>query len=422
MAGRQLDGGTLTEAEALAVLRSTDGELMALVAAASRLRHAHFANTVKVNYLVNLKSGLCPEDCGYCSQRLGSAAQILKYSWLKPAEAVEQASSGIAAGASRVCLVASGRGPSDRDVDRVASIVGELKESYPQVEVCACLGILKDGQAGRLRDAGVDAYNHNLNTSESNYAEICTSHEYSDRIATVEHAKSAGLSPCSGLIVGMGESEEQLVEAVFALRGLGSDSIPVNFLMPFDGTPLADTWLLTPAQCIRILALVRLACPAAELRMAGGREMHLRSLQPLALQIANSLFLGDYLTSEGQEAAADLAMIADAGMVVLGADGGSGPGAVADGGAAGSAGGSCTGATGTVAAGPDGAGHDRAGQGCAGSCCSGGGCGTGAASSDPGAASSETGAGAVPAPGTGVPADAVSIRRRGAGTTVAPNA
>jgi biotin synthase len=320
LALRQLDGGTLTEAEALAILRSADDELMSLAAAASTLRRAHFGNTVKVNYLVNLKSGLCPEDCGYCSQRLGSAAQILKYSWLKPAEAVEQAGCGISAGASRVCLVASGRGPSDRDVDRVAGIVGELKQSYPQVEVCACLGILKDSQADRLRDAGVDAYNHNLNTSESNYAEICTSHEYADRIRTVEHAKAAGLSPCSGLIVGMGESDEQLVEAVFALRALGSDSIPVNFLMPFEGTPLADTWLLTPARCIRILALVRLACPAAELRMAGGREMHLRSLQPLALQIANSLFLGDYLTSEGQEAAADLAMIADAGLVVLGAD------------------------------------------------------------------------------------------------------
>ncbi|WP_427019103.1 biotin synthase BioB [Pseudarthrobacter sp. P1] len=390
LARRQLGGGTLTEAEALAVLRSADGELMSLAAAASSLRRAHFGNTVKVNYLVNLKSGLCPEDCGYCSQRLGSAAQILKYSWLKPAEAVEQASSGIAAGASRVCLVASGRGPSDRDVDRVAGIVGELKESYPQVEVCACLGILKDGQAGKLRDAGVDAYNHNLNTSESNYAQICTSHEYSDRIATVEHAKSAGLSPCSGLIVGMGESDEQLVEAVFALRELGSDSIPVNFLMPFDGTPLADTWLLTPARCIRILALVRLACPAAELRMAGGREMHLRSLQPLALQIANSLFLGDYLTSEGQEAAADLAMIADAGLVVLGADGGA-----------------AAGASGCADAGT---GPDRAGQGCAGSCCADAGC------SDPGAASSEAAA------GTGVPADAVTIRRRGAGTAVAPNA
>lgn len=199
-------------------------------------------------------------------------------------------------------------------------MVSQLKEEHPQVEVCACLGILKDGQAERLKAAGTDAYNHNVNTSESRYAEICTTHDYADRVRTVEHAKEAGLSPCSGLIVGMGETDDELVDAVFALRELRSESIPVNFLMPFDGTPLEGTWLLTPARCLRILVMVRFACPEAELRMAGGREMHLRSLQPLALQIANSLFLGDYLTSEGQEARADLDMIADAGFRVLGSD------------------------------------------------------------------------------------------------------
>jgi len=321
LAAKQLDGGILTREEALAILHSTDEQLLDVVSAAARLRRAHFANTVKVNYLVNLKSGLCPEDCTYCSQRLGSAAQILKYTWLKPEEAAEQAATGIRAGAARVCLVASGKGPTDRDVDRVASMVEGLKDEHPQVEVCACLGILKDGQADRLKSAGVDAYNHNLNTSESNYGDICTTHEYADRVRTVEHAKGAGLSPCSGLIVGMGESDEELIDAVFALRDLDADSIPVNFLMPFEGTPLEGTWLLTPAHCLRILALVRFACPDTELRMAGGREMHLRSLQPLALQVANSLFLGDYLTSEGQAAKADLEMIADNGFVVLGADG-----------------------------------------------------------------------------------------------------
>lgn len=318
LADRQLSGATLTRQDALAVLNSSDDQLLDVVAAAARLRRAHFANTVKVNYLVNLKSGLCPEDCTYCSQRLGSAAQILKYTWLKPEEALKQATTGINAGASRVCLVASGKGPTDRDVERVAGMVEGLKDQHPGVEVCACLGILKDGQAARLKACGVDAYNHNLNTSEEMYKDICSTHEFSDRVRTVEHAKSAGLSPCSGLIVGMGESTEDLVDAIFALRDLGSESIPVNFLMPFDGTPLEGTWLLTPAQCVRILAAVRFACPDVEIRMAGGREMHLRTLQPLALNIANSLFLGDYLTSEGQPGQADLEMIADAGFTVLG--------------------------------------------------------------------------------------------------------
>lgn len=317
LADQLLAGGQLNADDALALLRSEPADYLELLSAAALLRRAYFGNTVKLNYLVNLKSGLCPEDCTYCSQRLGSAAQILKYSWLKAEEAIGQAEQGLAGGASRVCFVASGRGPSDRDVDRVAGLVGEFKERNPQAEVCACLGILKDGQAERLKSCGVDAYNHNLNTSEGKYSEICSTHEFSDRTNTVKAAQAAGMSPCSGLIVGMGETDEELVEALFALRELGSESVPVNFLMPFEGTPLADTWLLTPVKCLQILCVARFVSPHSELRIAGGREMHLRSLQPLALQVANSIFLGDYLTSEGQSAAEDLAMIADAGFVVL---------------------------------------------------------------------------------------------------------
>src|SRR3954471_10818749 len=320
LADAVLAGTPATTVDALDVLRSTDEELLAVVAAAARLRRRHFGNTVKVNYLVNLKSGLCPEDCHYCSQRLGSQADILKYTWLEPDAAIEQASAGLRGGATRICMVSSGRGPTDRDVDRVAGMVGALKQEHPDVEVCACLGLLKDGQAERLRDAGVDAYNHNLNTAESHHDHIVTSHAYADRVDTVTRAKAAGLSPCSGLIAGLGESDEQLVEALFALRDLGSESIPVNFLMPFDGTPLEDTWDLTPGRCLRILTMARIVCPDKEIRIAGGREMHLRSLQALALHVANSIFLGDYLTSEGQAAEADLELIRDNGFVVLGAD------------------------------------------------------------------------------------------------------
>ncbi|HNQ07416.1 MAG TPA: biotin synthase BioB [Tetrasphaera sp.] len=318
LADQQLAGGTLTTDQALAILRSRDEELLDLVAAGARLRRSHFGRLVKVNYLVNLKSGLCPEDCGYCSQRVGSEAPILKYSWLKPDQAVDQASHGIQGGASRVCLVASGRGPSNRDIERVGDIVGKIKADHPQVEVCACLGLLKTGQADALREAGVDAYNHNINTSESRYEEICSTHTYADRVETIDAAKHSGMSACSGLIVGMGESDEEIVEAIFALRALDSDSIPVNFLMPFEGTPLGQDWNLTPQRAMRILALARFACPDREVRMAGGREMHLRTLQPLALHLANSLFLGDYLTSQGQAAQDDLAMIADGGWQIVG--------------------------------------------------------------------------------------------------------
>lgn len=317
LAEQQLAGETLSREDARAILAAPDEQVMDLVAAGGRLRRAHFDNWVKVNYLVNLKSGLCPEDCSYCSQRLGSEADVLKYRWLPQEEALKQAKAGIEGGASRICMVASGRGPSAGDVERVAQMVDELKAEHPHVEVCACLGILRDGQADQLKAAGVDAYNHNLNTSESRYSEICGTHTYQDRVETVNRAKQAGLSPCSGLIAGMGESDDELIDTLFALRTLGSDSIPVNFLMPFDGTPLGGTRLLTPLRCLRILALARFTCPDREVRMAGGREMHLRSLQSQALHLANSLFLGDYLTSEGQAAAADLEMIADAGFRVL---------------------------------------------------------------------------------------------------------
>jgi biotin synthase len=201
----------------------------------------------------------------------------------------------------------------------VSEMIGSFKAEHPDVEVCACLGLLRQDQAEQLREAGADAYNHNLNTAQAHYGEICTTHDFSDRVDTVQRAAAAGLSPCSGLIAGMGETDADLVDAAFALRDLDPDSVPVNFLIPFEGTPLAGEWTLTPPRCLRILAMVRFVCPDAEVRLAGGRELHLRSLQPLALHIANSIFLGDYLTSEGQAGQQDLEMIADAGFTVEGA-------------------------------------------------------------------------------------------------------
>ncbi len=309
-----------TRDELLGVLNTADADVLDVVAAASRVRRQFFDRRVKLNFLVNMKSGLCPEDCSYCSQRLGSTAEIMKYSWISSDEAVSNAHRAIAAGAKRVCLVASGRGPADRDIDRVSDTVGAIKDAAPHVEVCVCLGLLKPGQAERLREAGADAYNHNLNTSAENYADICTTHTFDDRVSTVNDAKHAGLSPCSGAIFGMGESDDDVVGVALALRELDPDSVPVNFLIPFEGTPLGGRWDLTPQRCLRILAMFRFLFPDVEVRLAGGREIHLRSLQPLALHIVNSIFLGDYLTSEGQPGAEDLKMIADAGFVVESAE------------------------------------------------------------------------------------------------------
>ncbi|MGK5740315.1 biotin synthase BioB [Micromonospora sp. URMC 103] len=316
LAGRVLAGGRATRDEARAVLGTGDDDVLDVVAAAARVRQRYFGNRVKLNYLVNLKSGRCPEDCGYCSQRLGAESGALSYTWLTPEQAAAAADAGVAGGAKRVCLVASGRGPTDRDIDRVARTIAAIRERHAGLEVCACLGLLGAGQAARLRDAGADAYNHNLNTAGERYADICTTHTYADRVSTVTQARLGGLSACSGLIAGLGESDEDLVDVVFALADLAPDSVPVNFLIPFEGTPMAGRWHLTPQRCLRILAMVRFVFPDVEVRLAGGREIHLRTLQPLALHIANAMFLGDYLTSEGQAGRADLEMISDAGFVV----------------------------------------------------------------------------------------------------------
>lgn len=369
-----------TREEALAVLATSDDELLDVVAAAGKVRRQWFGRRVKLNYLVNLKSGLCPEDCSYCSQRLGSKAEILKYTWLKPDDASKAAAAGVAGGAKRVCLVASGRGPTDRDVDRVSKTISTIKEQNEGIEVCACLGLLSEGQAGRLHEAGADAYNHNLNTSEATYGDICTTHDFSDRVSTVQQAQAAGMSACSGLIAGMGESDADLVDVVYALRELDPDSVPVNFLIPFEGTPLAKEWHLTPQRALRILAMVRFVCPDIEVRLAGGREVHLRSMQPLALHLVNSIFLGDYLTSEGQAGKDDLAMIADAGFEVEGTD------------------------TSTL---PE---HRRAGCG-------------GAEHAEPACAGGDAApAATIPAPPEESRRDLVSVRRRGAGTELPPNA
>ncbi|MYS24072.1 biotin synthase [Streptomyces sp. DvalAA-14] len=386
-----------TRDEALAVLATPDDELLDVVAAAGRVRRRWFGRRVKLNYLVNLKSGLCPEDCSYCSQRLGSQADILKYTWLKPDEAAKAAGAGVAGGAKRVCLVASGRGPTDRDVDRVSRTIEAIKDQNEDVEVCACLGLLSGGQAERLRAAGADAYNHNLNTSENTYGDITTTHTYADRVDTVHRAQAAGLSACSGLIAGMGETDEDLVDVVFGLRELDPDSVPVNFLIPFEGTPLAKEWNLTPQRCLRILAMVRFVCPDVEVRLAGGREVHLRTMQPLALHLANSIFLGDYLTSEGQAGQADLDMIADAGFEVEGAQTRTLPG---------HRGADVCGSSGDAGCAAGCGGHE------------GGACG----SHEP--AVSVPAAQPVPAEeaAPGVRTDLVAVRRRGAGTDLPPNA
>jgi biotin synthase len=315
LANRVLDGVALTRNDALAILQSDDGELLAILHAAFRVRYEYFGLKVKLNMIVNAKSGICPEDCGYCSQSIVSTAPVPKYSMLDRTTLIAGGHEAWTRKAGTYCIVASGRGPSARELREVTAAVRQIKRELP-MKVCACLGLLSDEQAILLKEAGVDRYNHNLNTSASHHGRITTTHTYEDRLRTLGAVKRAGISPCAGFIAGMRETEEQLIDVAFALREVDADSIPVNFLNAIPGTPLEGVHELNPRRCLKILALMRFACPTKEIRVAGGREVNLRSLQPLALYPANAIFVGDYLTTEGQAAEEDWEMVEDLGFEI----------------------------------------------------------------------------------------------------------
>ena len=310
-----IDGNELSDAEALSILDCPDQELLELLQGAYTIRHHHYGNKVKLNMIINTKSGLCPENCGYCAQSSVSDAPIQKYRMMDKEEILKGAEQAYNLNAGTYCIVASGRGPSEKEVDTVTSAVEEIKEKYG-LKVCACLGILKPSQAERLKAAGVDRYNHNLNTSAGHHESITTSHTYEDRVNTVELIKNSGISPCSGVIIGMKETKQDVVDMARSLKALDADSIPVNFLHAIDGTPLEGTDELNPRYCLKVLCLMRFINPAKEIRISGGREVNLRSLQPLGLYPANSIFVGDYLTTAGQETTADHKMLEDLGFEI----------------------------------------------------------------------------------------------------------
>ncbi|SMP57195.1 biotin synthase [Neorhodopirellula lusitana] len=317
LATRVLEGSPITREEALSILNASDLDVPAILAAGYRIRHHYFANSVQLYFLMSAKSGLCPEDCHYCSQSKVSEAPVPKYNILKRDDLMEAARVAAERGAKTYCLVISARGPNEREMKAVETIVPEIKQKY-NLDICACLGLLDDDQAKRLKACGVDRVNHNLNSSESHYAKICTTHTYEDRVQTLRNVRDAGMEMCSGGIIGMGETKEDIVSMAFDLADLGVQSIPVNILNAIDGTPLEGTDAMSAQDALKSLAMFRFVNPDRELRIAGGRELHLRMLQPMGLYVANSLFVGDYLTTKGQAPQADYDMINDLGFDITG--------------------------------------------------------------------------------------------------------
>lgn len=316
MADDVLAGELLSTEQALTVLECPDDELLDLLSATYRVRRRWFDNEVQLYFLMNAKSGLCPEDCGYCSQSKVSEAEIPRYNILSRDKILECARIAAERKARTYCIVISARGPNEREMRAVTTLVPEIKQQF-DLKICACLGLLTPDQAQELKACGVDRVNHNLNTSDRYYSEICTTHTFADRLATLRAVRDAGMEMCSGGIIGMGERRQDIVDMAITLRDLGVHSIPVNFLNPIDGTPLAGRSDLNPRYCLKVLAMFRLVNPDREIRIAGGRELHLGSMQPLALYAANSIFVGDYLTTKGQPAEADYQMIRDLGFTIV---------------------------------------------------------------------------------------------------------
>jgi len=320
LADRALAGELLSRDEARAVLTAHDDELLDQLAAAYRVRRAKWGNRVRLHFLLNAQSGLCPEDCHYCSQSKISAAEIEKYPLLAQEKIMEAADRAAQLKAGTLCMVISGRTPGETVFGKVLDAVKAVRAKH-DLKICACLGLLNAEQVQRLKAAGVETINHNLNTSANFTPEVVSTHTFEDRVDTVQAVKDAGMKTCSGGILGMGESDDDVIDLALSLRELDVKSVPVNFLIPVPGTSFSGVRELDPRRCLRILVLYRFLLPTQEIRVSGGREVHLRSMQVMGLYPANSIFVGDYLTTQGQTARDDLRMIEDAGFVLETPDG-----------------------------------------------------------------------------------------------------
>jgi len=308
-------GELLTTETCLQLLTDNRVELLSLLTAAFQVRKHFHGIEVTVHIINNVSNGLCSEDCNYCPQSKSSSAEIIPYTEKTAEEIMTEAKQAYEAGAHRYCMVYAGKKSSSQRTERIANLVRTIKAQYP-IEVCVSAGIMDDAGTVLLKEAGLDRLNHNLNTSADRYARICSTHTFADRLNTLKAARRAGLEVCSGIIAGMGETPQELLELARMLRELEAKSIPINFLLPIAGNRLGEVQNLSPEYCLRILCLFRFLNPQAEIRIAAGREYHLRSMEAMSLYPANSLFMDGYLNAKGRSRKDTLQMIIDAGFTI----------------------------------------------------------------------------------------------------------
>ena len=279
-------------------------------------RQYHDANTVQLSTLISVKTGGCPEDCGYCPQAARYHTNVENQGMLSLEEVVATAAAAKAQGASRFCMGAAWRGPKQRDIEKMTEMVSAVKALG--LETCTTLGMLKPGQAEQLKQAGLDYYNHNLDTAPEFYGEIITTRNYQDRLNTLKKVRGAGINVCCGGIVGMGESRHARAGLIAQLANLDPypESVPINHLVQVEGTPLHGTAALDPLEFVRTIAAARITMPKAMVRLSAGRQEMSDAVQALCfLAGANSIFYGDKLLTTGNpEAERDKALLEKLGL------------------------------------------------------------------------------------------------------------
>lgn len=315
LAAGPLEGQGVTREQALELLELAEGDLPAVLYWADRVRRRHRGDRISLCGIVAAKVGRCSEDCAWCSQSARHRTGIEVHGLLDSETLLERARASAEAGASSFGLVSSGAAPTAEELDRLCEVLGQLR-AEGGIAPCASLGMIDEGTARRLAEAGCRRYNHNLETSPRHYARVVSTHRFEDRVATGRAVKAAGMELCSGGLLGIGETSEDRVDLALEIRRAEADIVPINFLNPIAGTPAAaEAPRLSPRQCLAAIAMFRFVLPRPTIKVAGGREVNLRDLQSWMFAAgADGCILGNYLTTSGRPAEADLQMIADLGL------------------------------------------------------------------------------------------------------------
>ena len=304
----------LSREEAIEILNAPDENLDELSARAEKLRRKYKGNHVSIHILTNARSGNCSQDCAYCAQSCRSKADIDKYKWVADEKLYADNDFVNEHHLSRHCIGLSGMKFTDSEIEELAEKIRKMKEQG--THLCCSIGFLTEKQALMLKEAGLDRINHNLNSSRAYYHNICSTHTFEQRVANIKMLQGLGFEICSGGIIGMGESKEDVVDMLLELREIRPEALPINFLLPIPGTPLehADMSALTTAYCMKVLCLARLLVPQSDIRCAAGREIYFKGEEKNLLRVVDSIFASGYLTAGGQGIKDTIQAIEDAGF------------------------------------------------------------------------------------------------------------